>query len=271
MKQKTFDIFRCTDKSKLFPALAGVYYDDTAEMAVASDNHMLVASRSDYKPEFAGTIRTKNGFQIMKSFPKWKSVISEKRTIEFEINRSAVRKVLEAADKTRSASEFQSYFAFLLNGAEDSICVKTKNFLTMLDFMDVYNIDKIQTTFYPLSKLFGALCCFDESEEHMFFLIPCCPGADGTIVNIELAFEKSIEDEEMKSMKRRVLKELQRTLHENLQLMQEIESAPTEYACAEKSYNKLVAANKRIEKATAAWGKVSDSDTYIVSERKIAD
>lgn len=72
-KADLFDICKRTEKWRL--AMTGVFHDAEHEMAVATDKYILVATKADYKPEFAGKIVDKCGNEIPAKFPNWMSII----------------------------------------------------------------------------------------------------------------------------------------------------------------------------------------------------
>lgn len=72
-KADLFDICKRTDKFR--PAMTGVFHDAEHEMAVATDAQILVATKADYNPEFAGKIVDKYGNEIPARFPNWMSII----------------------------------------------------------------------------------------------------------------------------------------------------------------------------------------------------
>lgn len=72
-KADLFAICKRTDKFR--PAMTGVFHDAEHEMAVSTDTHILVATKADYKPEFAGKIVDKYGNEIQAKFPDWMRII----------------------------------------------------------------------------------------------------------------------------------------------------------------------------------------------------
>lgn len=73
-KADLFAICKRTDDR--YNALKGVYHDPEHEMAVATDSHILVATKADYNPDFAGKVVDKYGNEITTGrFPNWMRVI----------------------------------------------------------------------------------------------------------------------------------------------------------------------------------------------------
>lgn len=72
-KADLFAICKRTEKNRL--PLTGVFHDAEHEMAVSTDAHILVATKADYNPEFAGKIVDKYGNEIKGKFPNWIRVI----------------------------------------------------------------------------------------------------------------------------------------------------------------------------------------------------
>ena len=68
------NIYNYTDKSASRPALRCVYHDKG--YAVASDTHIVVASKEDYDAEHEGQLVTKEGDVLDTKFPNWRSVLN---------------------------------------------------------------------------------------------------------------------------------------------------------------------------------------------------
>lgn len=71
MKSNLFAICKRANHAQLI----GVYHDPNYKMAVASDGRILVATKTDYDPKFAGKIVDKYGDEIESKFPNWTMVI----------------------------------------------------------------------------------------------------------------------------------------------------------------------------------------------------
>lgn len=70
------DLFAiCKRTENQYLPLTGVFHDAEHEMAVSTDAHILVATKADYNPEFAGKIVDKYGKEIPAKFPNWMRVI----------------------------------------------------------------------------------------------------------------------------------------------------------------------------------------------------
>lgn len=64
---KHIDLYKFVDKDiNCRPAICGVFHDEAAQLAVASDARILVTSKSNYAPEHAGKIIDKEGNEITK-------------------------------------------------------------------------------------------------------------------------------------------------------------------------------------------------------------
>lgn len=95
MKQINLCKFAANDPYR--PAMNGVFHDEEAQAAVASNAQILVASTGHYDPEKAGQIIDKDGHPIVlknkegvtytPKFPRWRSVIPDiKAGREFPLN-----------------------------------------------------------------------------------------------------------------------------------------------------------------------------------------
>lgn len=70
------DLFAiCKRTENQYLPLTGVFHDAEHEMAVSTDVHILVATKADYNPEFAGKIVDKYGKEIPAKFINWMRVI----------------------------------------------------------------------------------------------------------------------------------------------------------------------------------------------------
>lgn len=85
-RKKGPDMFKYTYTAKYKngeyerPDIAGIYHDSENQVAVATDTRVLIVSKKDYNPEYAGHTVTKKG-EILGTeerpirFPKWRDVI----------------------------------------------------------------------------------------------------------------------------------------------------------------------------------------------------
>ncbi|MDD6007606.1 MAG: LPD5 domain-containing protein, partial [Bacteroidales bacterium] len=70
-----FNIHNYTDgTSKSTPAIGGIFHDNG--YAVATDTHIVVASKEDYDAEHEGQLVTKDGDVLNYKFPKWRLVLN---------------------------------------------------------------------------------------------------------------------------------------------------------------------------------------------------
>lgn len=108
------DMFKFVCKDGLRPAMAGVYHDQKNERAVASDTHVLITSKSDYNPEYAGHTVTKLGEVLGTDedpirYPNWKAIIPnvnngyyvklDKAALEEKIRQAQAQKKLDKKSK----------------------------------------------------------------------------------------------------------------------------------------------------------------------------
>ncbi|MGN0207351.1 MAG: hypothetical protein ACI4BC_08900, partial [Muribaculaceae bacterium] len=72
---RKFNIYNYTDgKSETSPALKGIFHDNG--YAVATDTHIVVASKEDYDAEHEGQLVTKDGDVLEFRFPNWRSLLN---------------------------------------------------------------------------------------------------------------------------------------------------------------------------------------------------
>lgn len=92
------------------PNLTGIFHDAEHEMAVATDAHMLVATKADYNPEFAGKIVDKYGNEIKGQYPKWMSVVpnyKEDKRKTVTIDEGLCKKTIKHAKAFRKAEGYK--------------------------------------------------------------------------------------------------------------------------------------------------------------------
>lgn len=97
-------------------SLQGVYHDPTCEMACACGSHILVMTKADYNPEYAGKIVTKYGKEINAKYPSFRGVIpngdgyDKTFTIDVDVCRRAIKEknaklnIMRANARTRKES-----------------------------------------------------------------------------------------------------------------------------------------------------------------------
>lgn len=74
-KQKRTTIKDFRAKEKYRPAMCGIFHDADDKVAVATDGHVLLVSKSDYNEDFAGKTVDEYGNEIESKIPKYKSVL----------------------------------------------------------------------------------------------------------------------------------------------------------------------------------------------------
>ena len=73
---KKFSMYTYCDKKSIIYYHHGVFHDPTGKIAVATDGHILFASKEQYIEKYDGKIIDKCGDEVQSSFPNWRSVIS---------------------------------------------------------------------------------------------------------------------------------------------------------------------------------------------------
>ena len=111
-RKKGPDMFKYTNTAKYKngeyerPALAGIYHDPENQVAVATDARVLIVSKKDYNPEYAGHTVTKKGEVLGTeerpiNFPDWKCVIPNTTSYK----RADMETVNEKIKKAQAASK----------------------------------------------------------------------------------------------------------------------------------------------------------------------
>lgn len=111
-RKKGPDMFKYTNTEKyrngdyMRPALAGIYHDPEHQVAVSTNQHVLIVSKNGYNPEYAGHTVTKNGEVLGTEerpikFPDWKCVIPNTSSYK----RADMEKVNEKIRKAQAAGK----------------------------------------------------------------------------------------------------------------------------------------------------------------------
>lgn len=74
-RKRNISLYDFVAKDKLRPIICGVHHDAVGKYAVATDSHLLYASKAEYNPKLAGKTIDKNGYQKGDNFPNWYSVV----------------------------------------------------------------------------------------------------------------------------------------------------------------------------------------------------
>lgn len=135
-KKGSFNIYNFVEKDGLRPVLNGVYHDRESEFAVATDGHILVTSKADYNPEFAGKVVDKYGKVIEGKYPEFKALLeSYKKDSElYEIDTSSVKKIIAIFKTKKACSKEYKYATPIVAIGENAYnALQLQSFLTISD------------------------------------------------------------------------------------------------------------------------------------------
>jgi hypothetical protein len=99
-------------RDKIRPILLGVFHDTEQHTAVATDTHVLIASKDDYKEpdsdtkmtaDDKGYVITKKGEYVAGYFPAWRKVIPTEGLTPICVNRERIREFVHEDDAAKKA------------------------------------------------------------------------------------------------------------------------------------------------------------------------
>lgn len=126
--KKQINLYKYVAKVNAFNGyLIGVYHDGEAQMAVASDAHVLVASAGAYDPDKAGQTIGRDGEVITeadKHYPKWKQCIPTHNINTFPMDQ--LREAVRRADNFRSNLPKETKEGVRINRKHDRIILIVK-------------------------------------------------------------------------------------------------------------------------------------------------
>lgn len=96
MKTRKVNLYKWTVADELRPMLAGVFHDAEKEVAVATDAHTMIISKSDYNADYAGKVVNKKGDQIDGKYPDYTRCMPRNGEI-VNIDRELLKNNLEIA------------------------------------------------------------------------------------------------------------------------------------------------------------------------------
>jgi len=134
--KKQIDLYKFTSKDNIRPVMTGVYHDPEAQVAVASDLHILVAYAGAYDPDRAGQVVRKDGtVPVYDSsykgkeeqplpYPKWKQCIPAHNINTFPMDQ--LREAVRRADNFRSNLPKETKEGVRINRKHDKIILIVK-------------------------------------------------------------------------------------------------------------------------------------------------
>lgn len=97
--KRTFDLWAYTSDDKLRPGMTGIYHNADRKEAVATDAHILVASKTDYDEKFAGKVIGTNGKEIPNAvFPNY-TMLNTNDKVSIDVNVENLKGILGGIKK----------------------------------------------------------------------------------------------------------------------------------------------------------------------------
>lgn len=138
-----FDLYDIASKDETRPVMQGIYHDNGFK--VASDEHVLVAVKSDYDEALEHHVIGRDGRDILGKYPRWNVILptDNEDTRTWEIDTAKVYDLLRAqkAEKKASGRRYALYAAVRIGDAY----FKAEWLANVCRFMDHFGIKTIKT------------------------------------------------------------------------------------------------------------------------------
>lgn len=102
---KKIDLYKFLDKNYADPRLTGVYHDGDAQVAVASNAHVMLVSKKDYNINHAFQVIDKDGKAIDcggRPWPKWRNLVPDIEELRQHANQFPVAQFLQAVQNAEN-------------------------------------------------------------------------------------------------------------------------------------------------------------------------
>lgn len=120
-------IYDWTDDKSIHTYAHGVYHDATDSVAVATETHVMLVSKSDYRADFAGKIIDKKGMAVNGRLHDYKRVIPNSAGMtEISINRDRIARLLSDMRAERKLDKSIDYAAFNIGCADTPLFFSPK-------------------------------------------------------------------------------------------------------------------------------------------------
>lgn len=178
---KEFDFSKCLNKDEKNEVLRGYHYE--SGYMVVSDQHVLAAVKAPYNPEWEGRTIDGEGKDLAGVYPDWKGILpkaSEYKSVRIQELRDRLNPSMEAV---KSRKDYTDLYIGMVLGRQDYRSFRLQRFVQMLDFAEVYGIDKL---FYDPDSNHRAAMALAKGAAALFLLMPSYIAGefpDGTITD----------------------------------------------------------------------------------------
>lgn len=115
-------------KGNLIPQMCGVYHDAENKVAVASDTHALITSKSDYVGCEESHIVAKNGDEIRGEYANYKSVMPDTdECMLYDVDRDKIKRILTEYRAERKLDKSVEYLAINVGTTDKPLYLMPEN------------------------------------------------------------------------------------------------------------------------------------------------
>lgn len=130
-------IYDWVSKDNIRPVLRGVFHDSENKVAVATDTHALIVSKSDYVECEESHIVAKNGDEIQDRYPDYKRVMPDiDECLLFDIDRDKIKRILTEYSAERKLDKGVEYLAINVGSTDKPFYMSPDNCKLLLQLPD---------------------------------------------------------------------------------------------------------------------------------------
>lgn len=130
-------IYDWTGKEQYRPNLMGVFHDSENKVAVATDTHALIVSKSDYVECEESHIVAKNGDEIQGKYPNYKSVMPDTdECLLYDVDRDKIKRILTEYRAERKLDKSVEYLAINVGSPDKPFYLTPDNCKLLLQLPD---------------------------------------------------------------------------------------------------------------------------------------
>ena len=130
-------IYDWTGKEQYRPNLMGVYHDAENKVAVATDTHVLIVSKSDYVECEESHIVAKNGDEIRGKYANYKSVMPDTdECLLYDVDRDKIKRILTEYRAERKLDKSVEYLAINIGSPDKPFYLTPGNCKLLLQLPD---------------------------------------------------------------------------------------------------------------------------------------
>ena len=130
-------IYDWVGKENYRPNLMGVYHDAENKVAVASDTHALITSKSDYVECEESHIVAKNGDEVHGKFPNYKGIMPDTdECLLYDVDRDKIKRILTEYKAERKLDKSVEYLAINIGSPDKPYYLSPDNCKLLLQLPD---------------------------------------------------------------------------------------------------------------------------------------